>query len=146
MVDLKNNPNNKRLSAKTIQTIHCQQTNAKMDLVIPTVAWNLIALNMSICSKHHMPLTASESTTFQLQPQSTVTHGGMHQLIEQIVTKFNVKCRQIYDELDKSMETILASRKELHLYDQREENSRQIISIETIDAMVVCCSSTCFRD
>jgi hypothetical protein len=53
MVDLKNNPNNKRLSAKTIQMIHCQQTNAQIDLVIPVVASNLIASNMTISSKHH---------------------------------------------------------------------------------------------
>ena len=69
-------------------------------------------------------LFPSRSLLFLRPPpsQSTVTHGRMNRLIEEIVTKFNVECRRIYDELGKSMETILTARKELHLYDQREDN------------------------
>ena len=59
----------------------------------------------------------------QTQPQPTVIAGGMNRLIQQIVTKYNVECRQIYDELGKSMEKILAARRKLHLYDQRRSSS-----------------------
>jgi hypothetical protein len=67
--------------------------------------------------------TDAAPTPAQPQPQPTVISGGINRLIQQILTKYNVECRQIYDELGRSMEKILAARKELHLYDQRHSSS-----------------------
>ena len=73
---------------------HRQQTNAKMDLVTPIVAWTQLIKYLDFFE------TSSATHCIRIDdiPTSTTPlsdSGGINQVIEPIVTKYNIECRQI---------------------------------------------------
>ncbi|CAF1322792.1 unnamed protein product, partial [Rotaria sordida] len=54
---------------------------------------------------------------------STNNPNGINRIVQQIAPKYNIECRQTYDELGKYIQKIICARKELNTYDQRHSNS-----------------------
>ncbi|CAF0847863.1 unnamed protein product, partial [Didymodactylos carnosus] len=49
--------------------------------------------------------------------------GGINKIVQQIAPKYNIECRQTYDELGKYIQKIICSRKELYDYDKRHKTT-----------------------
>ncbi|CAF1250057.1 unnamed protein product, partial [Adineta ricciae] len=54
---------------------------------------------------------------------SAANASGINRIVQQIAPKYNIECRQTYDELGKYIQKIIYARKELYTYDQRHSHS-----------------------